>query len=63
VSRLDRVLRFRFALQPWRFDSEYARAWCELGFPLCGIDHADELDDGFVMFVGADTASTFSRSA
>lgn len=31
-------------LQPWRFEFEYARAWCELDFLVYGIDRPDVIE-------------------
>ncbi|MEM9516616.1 MAG: hypothetical protein AAGA42_17340 [Actinomycetota bacterium] len=33
----DRMRRLRYVLQPWRYETEYARAWCEIDFPLYGL--------------------------
>lgn len=33
----DRVRRCRYVLQPWRYETEYARAWCEIDFPIYGL--------------------------
>lgn len=34
---VDRIRRCRYVLQPWRYETEYARAWCEVDFPVYGL--------------------------